>query len=282
MTIPLRRPQIEAITVSRTLYQGGKFQVQEDAVAVERPLNIKLAPSESKSQAPASLTMTMRTPGHDHDLVVGHLLTEGIIRQAGDIVSMSADSPQRGSRADGLVVHLDPKIAIESQIFHRYSIASSACGMCGKTSFEQVQEAPRVASDLRLKTDRISKFMAQARKQQTLFQQTGGSHGATLFVDEDLIATREDVGRHNAMDKLVGAVAKRDKSLFSRSVIILSGRTSFELVHKAAKVGIPIIISVGAPSSLAICMAQDLGITMIGFVKSSSFNIYSGEERIIL
>jgi FdhD protein len=236
----------------------------QDVVAVEEPLEIRV------NGAP--IAVTMRTPGHDEELALGFLLSEGI-------------EPRSAALADDLAANT---IDVEAEGFdpaqlERHFYTSSSCGVCGKGALEAVAvEAPRVESDLEVAATLLADLPQRLRERQPAFAETGGLHATGLFDPAgELLCVREDVGRHNAMDKVIGwAFGERHLPLAHR-VLCVSGRLSFELVQKAAVAGCPILVAVGAPSSLAVDLARDRGVTLCGFVRDGRVNVYTAEWRVV-
>jgi FdhD protein len=229
----------------------------------------------------------MRTPGHDTELAAGFLLSEDLVQQAADISSIAhqADPRRPKERGNVLRVELAPGVAVALGRLERHFYTSSSCGVCGKTSIEAVQAAscpvppapglPRVAAAV------IQALPDRQRAAQRVFAQTGGLHATALFdAAGELLLVREDVGRHNAFDKVVGAALLAGQVPLSQHVVLVSGRASFELVQKAAVAGVAILAAVGAPSSLAVEAAEEFGLTLLGFVRDGRFNIYTHASRI--
>lgn len=270
-----------------TRVSGSPAQVTEraDVLAAEEPLGIRIGGQAA--------TLTMRTPGDDVDLAAGFLLSEGIVAGPGDIASIvlctgekcghdhGDDDPGRmGNIADVML-----RAGLGQQAARRNFMTTSACGVCGKASIADL----RIASPYDLSADqvRISAGMLAAlpdalRDAQRVFERTGGLHAAALFaVDGRLLAIREDVGRHNAVDKVLGWALRADRLPLSGCVLLVSGRASFELVQKAVMAGIPVLAAVSAPSSLAAELAADAGLTLVGFLRGGSMNVYAGAQRVI-
>lgn len=254
--------------------------VVSDLVAIEEPLEIRVVIDEDGSKKDRSISITMRTPGADEKLAVGFLVTEGIVTEREDVVAV------RPCRSGSVVrVRLRDTLQVDLQRLQRHFFTSSSCGVCGKASIESV--AVQIQSPLKPGTptvaaEAIGKLPDRLRHAQRLFDQTGGLHASGLFDCEgSLLAVEEDVGRHNALDKLIGGQWIDDASVFARSILVVSGRISFELVQKALVVGIPIMVAVGAPSSLAIELAQRHGMTLIGFTKPDRYNVYHDCKRIV-
>jgi FdhD protein len=254
---------------------GGRT-VRLDATAVEEPLEIRLQGT--------SFVLTMRTPGADHDLAAGFLLAERVIASAGDIKSIRhcADTPDTGNVLDVTLIGDAAERAITALAHRRLVSMTSACGVCGRRSIEDVMDAvPRVTSELRVSSSLVTSLPERLRAAQTIFDDTGGLHAAALFDGGGaLVASAEDVGRHNAVDKVIGTMVLADALPLNHSLLFVSGRTSFEIVQKAILAGIAIVAAVSAPSSLAVDLARNAGVTLIGFVRGGSFNIYSVPERV--
>lgn len=250
-----------------------------DALAVEEPLEIRLGGR--------ALTVTMRTPGNDIDLVHGFLLAEGIIESADDV---SVVRYCNGVDSDGANTYnvLDVELAVgvpdPGTRGRRQFLTTSACGVCGKASLDEVAVRSRFAlsdSTLEVTATALTSMPPTLRRGQRVFDATGGLHAAGLFTaDGVLLAVREDVGRHNAVDKVLGWAVTEHRIPLSDAVLIVSGRASFELAQKAAMAGVPVLGAVSAPSSLAVDLARDRGMTLVGFLRGETMNVYTGEDRI--
>ena len=254
---------------------GALSKGQPDALAHEEPLEIRVRGR--------SVAVTMRSPGHDEELAAGFLLTEGLLRRAGDVVEI-AHCRQGGAAKDQNVlnVFLSPSVEVDLEQLTRHVFASSSCGLCGKASIEAVQQHfPPVESHLALSSQTLLEFPRRLRAGQETFQQTGGLHAAAVFDGHGrLIILREDVGRHNAVDKVIGWGFLRHELPFDRHALMISGRASFEIMQKALAARIPVVCAVSAPSSLAVEFARESGQTLVGFLRGDSFNLYSHPERI--
>jgi FdhD protein len=269
-------------------FRGGELGAADDPdqVATEEPFEIRVGYSRRDgSRAEEPVSVTMRTPGHDEDLAVGFLFTEGIIRERGDVQAVVA----RGQRmADGLVnvvrVELAPGVAVDFKRLERNFYMTSSCGVCGKASIDAVAVQGQYdigAVDFRISGEALGRVPSALKVKQAVFEQTGGLHASALFDAAGTIgALREDVGRHNALDKLIGHALMHGELPLRRNGVIVSGRASFELMQKAKMAGVPLVAAVGAPSSLAVEIAREFGITLVGFLKADRFNVYSRPDRI--
>ena len=241
----------------------------QDLLAVEEPLEIRLGDK--------TISLTMRTPGHDPELAVGFLFTEGIIQGPHQIRDIQASK-------NSITVLLNPDVEIDFERLQRNFYTTSSCGVCGKASIEalRIQGCPVLPRSLAaVEASVIHQLPQSQRDEQAVFERTGGLHAAALFdFQGNLILLREDVGRHNAVDKLIGAELLAGRTPLYDKLLLVSGRASFELTQKALMAGIPILAAVGAPSSLAVETAQRFNMTLLGFVRDSRFNIYSGASRI--
>jgi FdhD protein len=275
----------ERTTVQRVV--GTTLTPATDVLAIEAPLEISLEYGPSGKRQTHSLAVTMRTPGHDAELVAGFLLSEGIVQQAADIVSIEHHADPRRPKERGNVVRaaLAPGVALELDRLERHFYTTSSCGVCGKTSIDAVKATncpvPPPAASPQVAASLIHALPQRQRAAQPVFEQTGGLHATALFSAEgELLLLREDVGRHNAFDKVVGAALLAGQLPLGQHIVLLSGRASFELVQKAALAGVAILAAVGAPSSLAVEAAEEFGLTLLGFVRSDRFNIYTHTQRI--
>ncbi|MFD0900543.1 formate dehydrogenase accessory sulfurtransferase FdhD [Actinomadura sediminis] len=265
--ITVRRPILRLST-------GGTRARRPDTLAVEEPLEIRVAGRP--------LTVTMRTPGHDFDLVAGFLAAEGVIADAADLAAMRycADTEEQNV----LDVALAPGVPEPDASMTRAFTTTSACGVCGKASIEALRaDRPYdVAADpVRLTAATLAALPDRLRAAQRAFDRTGGLHAAGLFdAAGGLLAVREDVGRHNAVDKVIGWALRRAELPLAGRVLMVSGRASFELTQKAMTAGIPVLAAVSAPSSLAADLAEDAGMTLVGFLRGETMNVYTGAGRV--
>lgn len=254
----------------------------DDELAVEEPLEIQLLYGGPVRPVQKSISVTMRTPGNDQELAVGFLFTEGIIQHRGQVIE-TKPIPFTDNK---ILVTLGANENPQLQKTERNFYTTSSCGVCGKSSIDAIKTVSVYKNgpdEIRVKAGLFYGLPTELRKQQAVFENTGGLHASALFdLDGNFVMLREDVGRHNALDKVIGATFLDNQLPLSNEILLLSGRASFELVQKAVMAGIKIIASVGAPSSLAVQLAKDNGITIIGFLRDERFNIYSGEQRIIL
>ena len=257
---------------------------REDALAVEEPLELRIRSAENP--AVSRFVTTMRTPGHDEELAAGLLFAEGVLEQRTDLVALERPGDPRVEpelRANALLATLSKDAFGRAEGLQRSTVMGSACGVCGRTVIGRVlpEGTPAIASELRIDAELLYALPARLRERQSVFAHTGGLHAAGLFDAQGrLLEAREDIGRHNAVDKLVGARWLADALPLSECVLMLSGRAGFEIVQKATFAGIPIMASVSAPSSLAVELAEAAGITLIGFLRERRFNIYTGAARV--
>jgi FdhD protein len=265
---------------------GSRCAQADDFLAIEEPLEIRLDYLAEGRRAARSISITMRTPGDDEALAVGFLLSEGIIRAAGDVRSVHLCGPAVGPlQLHNVVrVELSDEVAVNLDRLERHFYTTSSCGVCGKTSLEAlaVQDAQALPEDCpRLAAEVVHSLPERLRAAQAVFARTGGLHAAALFnAAAEIISVREDVGRHNAVDKLLGAALLEGRVPLSDCGLLVSGRASFELVQKALMAGVPVLAAVGAPSSLAVEVAARFGMTLIGFLRDGRFNVYSGKWRL--
>lgn len=265
----------------------GVVSERPDTLVAEEPLEIRLNGK--------ALAITMRTPGDDFALAAGFLVSEGVLGSADELQSIVYCA---GATADGVNtynvvdVKTAPGLVLPDITLERNVYTTSSCGLCGKASLDAVRTTARWAVDdtdggttppVRLGTELLACLPDRLRAAQRVFDRTGGLHGAALFSEDgELLDIREDVGRHNAVDKLVGRALQDGRLPLSRAVLLVSGRASFELAQKAVMAGIPVLAAVSAPSSLAVDLAAETGLTLVGFLRGSSMNVYAGEHRIAL
>ena len=263
-----------------------------DLVVIEEPLEIRLGHGEAYNRQQKNIFVTMRTPtGHDFELALGFLFSENIVTTFQDILSIHYCKDAGTQEQQNIVrVELKPEVFFDFQRFERHFYATSSCGICGKASIESIQIQCSILpkNDCRVTAEFIQSLPKILNEKQIFFQHTGGLHAAAIFsptlrggAEGKLVLLREDIGRHNALDKVIGAAFQQDLLPFTGSVLLMSSRASFELIQKASMARISIMACMGSPSSLAIETARELGLTLIGFLREETFNIYSGEERII-
>jgi FdhD protein len=245
-----------------------------DDLAIEEPLEIRV-----RGRA---ISVTMRTPGHDEELAAGFLLSEGLIAKRDDVLRMEPCG--RNEEGNLLNVVLAPEVNVDFEKLTRHVFASSSCGLCGKATIDAIRATfPRVISDVQFDADAISHFPARMRNEQSTFDKTGGLHAAAIFDRSGkLLVLREDVGRHNAVDKVLGFALLNHLMPLEAHALVVSGRSSFEIMQKALAGRLPIVAAVSAPSSLAVEFARDSGQTLIGFLREGRMNIYSHTERIVI
>ena len=272
------------VTIQRMSATG--IEAAQDALAVEEPLEIRVGFWREGRRETRPISITMRTPGHDLELAVGFLFTEGLITGREDIFSVQhCGLPVSGAAETNTVrVDLRPNVAIDLTRLERHFYTTSSCGVCGKTSIEALQAGRPLTpmeDALQVTEEVILRLPPTLRAAQSVFDATGGLHAAALFdTNGNLLALREDVGRHNALDKLIGASVGAGETPLRDRLLLVSGRASFELVQKALMANIPVLAAVGAPSSLAVELANQFGMTLAGFVRERRFNIYCGPQRI--
>lgn len=255
-----------------------------DEVAVEEPLEIQLATGGASGAAAKSVSITMRTPGHDAELALGFLFSEGIITNETWIASIDhcgEPDPQTGVR-NVIRIGLDEEVDLARLQRHFYT--TSSCGVCGKASLDALrvtgQQSLKHAAT-RFPRNVLTAMPERLRERQRVFSKTGGLHAAAVFgPDGEIAVVREDVGRHNAVDKAVGALLRRHRLPANELGLLVSGRASFELMQKALVAGLPLLAAVGAPSSLAVQLAREFDMTLVGFLRRATFNVYAGAERL--
>jgi len=260
-------------------WRDGETQHQQDEVVVEEPLEIRV------KGVPVSVTM--RTPGDDGELAIGFLLTEGIISSREDVrgIEHERDDETAGPNSHNVIdVALRAGLDVDLERLRRNVFAASSCGVCGKASIDAIRIRGLVppARDVRLAPSLLRGMTETLRAGQTVFGRTGGLHAAGIFdLDGRMLAIREDVGRHNAVDKIIGHAVLTGEIPLARSVLVVSGRGGFEIVQKALAASIPILAAVSAPSSLAVQLAREMGQTLVGFLRGGRFVVYAGEDRLL-
>lgn len=286
--VPLETAQesLQSHRVDILRADAGTLRTFSDAVALEEPLEIRLDVPQARGRALRSLTITMRTPGHDEELAAGFLFTEGIVRHPSDIADIrpcGTDDGVHGAH-NAVRVRIADHARVEWPSLERHFYATSSCGVCGKSSLEALRVkglAPPARDTLRMDLHRVTTLPDRVRAAQRVFEQTGGLHAAALLDARcELSAIREDVGRHNAVDKLLGQAFLSGSTALSDQLLFLSGRASFELMQKALVAGLPMVVAVGAPSSLAVDLARRFDMTLVGFVRGERFNVYHGAWRL--
>ncbi len=258
-----------------TEWSEGEVRRREDVIAGEEPLELRLGDRP--------LTVTMRTPGDDLEWAAGFLLTEGIIHRCEDLISLRHASDD-GHGENIVIAELARDTAFDREHARRNFLANSSCGLCGKTTIQSIRargvKPPN--PQMRVDAETLCRLPAALRAEQSLFEHTGGLHAAAAFnARGELLAVREDVGRHNAVDKIVGWALLEDRLPLSEHILMVSGRGGFEIVQKALVAGFPVVASVSAPSSLATQLAREMGLTLVGFLRGRRFLIYAGEQRIL-
>ena len=257
----------------RRLRGDGEPRDEDDLVAVEAPIEIRMGAGVS--------TVLLRTPGDDEDLVRGVLYTEGVVQTLAEIRAIRGLRDPEGD-LHGSIVEVDLDVPAGREPAERFLYSSAACGACGKVSLGSLAvRGRRSASQLRITRDLLASLPGRMRDAQKTFGATGGLHASALFTAAgDLLSLREDVGRHNALDKLIGWALAAGRIPVEDCVVVLSGRVSYELMQKSIAAQIPLVAAVGAPSSLAVDLAARFGVTLAGFVRPGSMNVYAGAERI--
>lgn len=290
----MRRREREAHPIQR--FSGLSACAVDDFIATEEPLEIQLCFGERDKRQVKPISVTMRTPGNDDELALGFLFSEGVVRDINDVDCVVSADENRLNRSDGLElchwraknavkVDLAPHVRLNLATVQRNFYTTSSCGVCGKASLLALKAVcpPRTTNNFQFDAEILYDLHPRLRAAQHVFHETGGIHSTALF-DQDgkLISIREDVGRHNALDKLVGASLLSDELPLRNCLLLLSGRASFELMQKAVMAGVPMVVAVGAPSSLAIALAREFDITLIGFLREQRFNVYHGARSLRL
>ncbi len=260
-------------TAAIRAYSGSIAVVRDDALAVEEPLEIRLGYGAIRNRSRVTIATTMRTPGHDAELAMGFLFAEGVLKTSGDVLQIEQ------SEANVIKVELHPDVAFDPAHFQRLTTTTSACGVCGKRTIAELEDRLEpIRSTAKFSPEIIRAIAAKFRTAQPGFDRTGGLHAAGLFdLNGEIVNIREDVGRHNALDKLVGAEFQSNRFPLANRLIFVSGRASYELVQKAIAAGAAVLAAVGAPSSLAVDLARAFDLTLLGFVREGRFNVYAGD-----
>jgi FdhD protein len=279
---PEARPAGAAVVSTVLAYGGGALESRTDLLAAEEPLEMRVSAERDGHRVRQSVAVTMRTPGNDLQLAAGFFLSEGLITGADSIwrIAHCEDAPDRNI----VDIDLRPGVPFDPSRFSRNVYTSSSCGICGKTSIDLVRTVCPVAlaDEFRISSRVLLGLTDTQRRAQPVFATTGGLHAAGLFdATGTLLRQHEDVGRHNAVDKVIGSLLLDGALPAADRLLLVSGRASFELVQKALAAGIPMLAAVGAPSSLAVDLAREFGMTLVGFLRERRFNVYSGEQRIV-
>jgi len=275
-----------SLEINVSKISGAAEQSVSDKVAVEEPLEIRLGYSTPDGRTAKSISITMRTPGNDAELATGFLLSESIVKRSQDVESVRPCGPPAPDSGNHNIVRVElaPDVQVDLGRLQRHFYTTSSCGVCGKSSLDALRitgvERHR-DNGTRFTRDTLIGLPDKLRDAQKTFAETGGLHAAAAFDSNgELIVTREDVGRHNAVDKVIGVLFARDLLPANDLGLIVSGRTSFELMQKTLMAGMPLLAAVSAPSSLAVQLAREFNVSLIGFLRGDTFNIYSGGERI--
>jgi len=276
-------PKRSTSPVEVARHRDGSSKSDRDVVTVEEPLEIRLEVLEAGHTVEKSVSVTMRTPGDDFELTAGFLFTEGLIDGRDAVVDLSYCQDEEPQEYNIVTVRLRDPAAFDSSLLTRNFYMTSSCGVCGKASLEAIEirgceplpDGPRVSADV------IRSVPEKLRRAQPVFDRTGGIHAAGLFEPSgELVVLREDVGRHNAVDKVIGHELLEGRIPVTGSFLAVSGRTSFEIMQKALAAGISMVVAVGAPSSLAVDVADQFNMTLVGFTKPDGFNVYAGSSRV--
>ena len=282
---PGRAPAQAVSRISVLELASGEPLDRDDLVAVEEPLEIRVVAELDGQRERHPVAITMRTPGHDFELAAGFLFSESVLGARDSVWRVAYCESSESPASDGNIVevHLAPGTPFDPERASRNVYTTSSCGVCGRGSLELLWTArpERPAGEVRLAARTLRSLPERLLRDQRVFEETGGLHAAALCTPEgELELLREDVGRHNAVDKLVGHLLLADRLPASGRLLLVSGRASFELVQKAIMAGIPALAAVGAPSSLAVAAAEEYGMTLVGFLDGRRFNVYSGAERV--
>jgi len=275
-----------SIAVDISKFRDGIKRSQDDNVAVEEPLEIRLGYTTADGRAARSISITMRTPGNDRELAAGFLFTEAIVARADDIASVEACGPPAPDSGNHNVIRVElaADVPVDLGRLQRHFYTTSSCGVCGKASLDALRVGgakPIDDAGATFKRTVLTSVPAALRTAQHTFEETGGLHAAAAFNSTgDLLVTMEDVGRHNAVDKVIGSLLLNNDLPAPELGLIVSGRASFELMQKTLMAGMPLLAAVSAPSSLAVQLAREFNMTLVGFLRGETFNIYAGEQRI--
>jgi len=280
MIVPRRR--ITRLRVARL--RDRDRTMRQDVVAVEEPLEIRVRFADGDGWQTRSVSVTMRTPGDDFELAAGFLFAEGLVSDRRDVQEISYCTGDEQQEYNLLEVRLAPDASFDPGLLNRNFYMTSSCGVCGKASLDAIEVqgcAPVAAGTLSVRADVLKALPDALRAAQPVFEKTGGIHASGLF-DRDgaLLGLREDVGRHNALDKLIGREFLAGRLPLADRIVLVSGRTSFELLQKATMAGVPVVAAVGAPSSLAVELARRFNVTLVGFTRATGFNVYAGRARV--
>jgi FdhD protein len=269
----MKAPERSVELTQVTEWRDGNLSSLQDSIAAEEPLEILIDDHP--------LTVTMRTPGHDLELAAGFLLTEGIIESAAQIANLQVVEPSNGTKSNRVRANLTGT-SFDTQDLQRNFFAASSCGICGKASIEaiRVRGLQQPNPDFRVDPEILCRLPEALQSEQAVFSRTGGLHAAALFDScGNLIVLREDIGRHNAVDKVVGWALLKGQLPLANCILLVSGRGGFEIAQKSLAAGVPVLASVSAPSSLAVKLSRELGLTLVGFLRGRRFVIYSSEFR---
>jgi FdhD protein len=277
----LTTPVLTGLQMAKVIKMTERSRTEcSDYVVIEEPLEIRLGVKGFFD----TLAVTMRTPGQDHALVLGFLLSEGVIRHVDDVEDITCGESADEATHSQNIIRVALRVPGDTKPFQRQVYINSSCGICGRTSISRIKTQCRrhPVGVFQLPKSYFSQMIVAFRKHQILFPHTGGLHAAGLFdLNGRCLALQEDIGRHNAVDKIVGQLIQLQQLPADNTVLLVSGRASFELVQKAVMAGIPMLVAVGAPSSLAVALAEEYGLTLIGFLSECRFNIYCGAQRIV-
>jgi FdhD protein len=277
--------QSNQVTRSILRFENGQSRPAEDSLAVEEPLEIRLGFGPLRARKRRTVALTMRTPGNDRELAAGFLFTEGVIQDPADLLEIALPEEDEADGRQNLVrVELRPEVEVDLGRLQRHFYTTSSCGVCGKTSLDALETASGISPlpvEFTVAASVLTGLPDSLRAAQEVFGRTGGLHGCAFFSPAgELLCTREDVGRHNALDKLIGAELLAETPVTEPRILLLSGRASFELLQKSVMAGVPLVAAVGAPSSLAVEVADRFGITLAGWLRGERFSVYSHPTRV--